>query len=129
MADLLALALDAAARRHLAWALEAHARRCRDNGHRLPPALADLRKLVTGGHERTTLGPDDDMPHDGAVFEAPLLLTFAETGQRLAVSERTVRRLVAAGELPAVEVGGRRRVHVLDLAQYALDLRRTTVPA
>jgi excisionase family DNA binding protein len=35
------------------------------------------------------------------------LLTVAETAQRLHVSVRTVRRLIARGDLVAVQLGGR----------------------
>lgn len=45
----------------------------------------------------------------------PVLFTYAEVSERLRMSERSVRRLVATGELPAVELGGLRRVHHEDL--------------
>jgi len=34
------------------------------------------------------------------------LLTVAETAELMQVSEKTVRRLIARGELPAVQLGG-----------------------
>ena len=36
------------------------------------------------------------------------LLTIAEVSERLGVTRRTVQRKIAAGELPAVQLGGRR---------------------
>jgi len=41
--------------------------------------------------------------------ELPSLLTTAEVAEFLAVSERTVRRLVARGRLPCIRVGGQVR--------------------
>lgn len=56
----------------------------------------------------------------------------AATGVRgaaahLAVSPSTVRRLIAAGELPAVRIGGRVVLRFEDLDQYLAD--RTAVAA
>lgn len=64
-------------------------------------------------------GLGDDAP----VTPMPLLFSFHEVAERLRTSERTVRRLAAAGELPTVEVGGKRRVHHEDLIAYADALR------
>jgi len=47
------------------------------------------------------------------------LLTTAEVAQFLAVSERTVRRLVARGRLPCVRVGGQVRFSPAILARWA----------
>jgi excisionase family DNA binding protein len=43
------------------------------------------------------------------------LLTVAETAAKLNVSEKTVRRLIAKGSLPALRVGGAVRVDPLEL--------------
>lgn len=43
------------------------------------------------------------------VPERPLL-SIRDVAARLSVSEKTVRRLIASGELPALKVGGRLRV-------------------
>lgn len=89
---------------------------------KVPAALSDLAVLASAGLERTCeeVGPG---PVEDALM-TPLLLTFPETAARLRLSERTVRRLVDGGELPAVEVAGRRRIHVTDLEDYAEALRR-----
>ena len=114
------LCLDGASARHLGRALEAYRARCRGDGMPLPPALADLLAATTG-QGRPDVEADEDMADDGRM--TPLLLTYLEAGQRLRLSERSVRRLVAAGDLRAVEVGGRRRIHTADLEQYAERLR------
>ncbi len=117
----LVVSLDPDAARHLARALEANRRWCTTNGHRLPPALADLALLATAGQDRTNGRAGDDFAHDASM--TPLLLTYAEAAERLRVSERTVRRLVDAGDLPSVVVGTRPRVHSDDLTAYAAGLR------
>ena len=51
----------------------------------------------------------------------PRFLTVAEVAKRLHVSEDTVRRRIASGDLPAVQFGGRRspvRVDERELEQY-----------
>jgi excisionase family DNA binding protein len=42
--------------------------------------------------------------------QASPLLTVAQAAERLAVSEKSVRRLIAAGKIPAVKIGGSVRV-------------------
>jgi excisionase family DNA binding protein len=56
-----------------------------------------------------------------------LLVTPAEAAEALDVSERTLRRLVAEGQLPAVRVRGRLRVRPADLDRYVVEhLERAT---
>jgi excisionase family DNA binding protein len=45
-------------------------------------------------------------------------LTVAETAAKLHVSEKTVRRLIAKGALPALRVGGAVRVDPLELDEF-----------
>jgi excisionase family DNA binding protein len=45
-------------------------------------------------------------------------LTLRETAERLRVSERTVRRLIALAELPALRVGGQLRFDQAELEQW-----------
>jgi excisionase family DNA binding protein len=47
------------------------------------------------------------------------LLTLAEVAELWRVSKRTVERRIAAGEIPAVRIGGRRRIRALDAARVA----------
>jgi len=49
---------------------------------------------------------------------SPKLLSYAATAQVLGVSERTVKRLVAAGDLTPVRIGGSARIRVEQLKDY-----------
>ncbi len=49
---------------------------------------------------------------------APSLLTVRATADRLQVAEKTVRRLIAAGELPTHRIGGCVRVSEDDLLVF-----------
>jgi excisionase family DNA binding protein len=104
---------------HLVRALGAHARWCRENGGRLPPALAAvLDSLARSGQERPKLAPPPGGPEDVDV----LLLDLPAVARRLSVSERTARRLAASGDLPSVLVGGCRRVRASDLANFVENI-------
>ena len=82
---------------------------------------------TTAGHG----GPISDSPslgpHDGRM--APLLLDLGEVAGALRLSLSTVKRLLAAGTLPAVEVAGKRRVRRCDLEAYVEGLGDGPVPA
>ncbi len=56
-----------------------------------------------------------------------LTLQFADVARSLRVSPSTVKRMVRAGELPVVEVGGMPRVRMRDLWAYVdgLPVRET----
>jgi excisionase family DNA binding protein len=57
----------------------------------------------------------------GTDVQAPQLLTVREVADRLKLSEKSVRRRIASGELPAVRLGGRGtklRVDERELDQY-----------
>jgi len=54
------------------------------------------------------------------------LLSIAECARALGVSERTVRRLVTAGRVPAYRVGGQWR---LDLDEVRACLRSAVIPS
>ena len=49
------------------------------------------------------------------------LLTYAQAAERLAVSERKLRSMVANGYLPVVKIGVERRFDPRDLDQYITD--------
>lgn len=114
-----AVELDWTAAAHLRRALEAHGRWCREQGIPMPDALRELTGLASVGQER---------PKHAAVVEfadaAPMLLDYGAAAARLGVSTRTVRRLVAAGDLRSVRIGASRRVHVDDLDTYTSTLRK-----
>lgn len=60
--------------------------------------------------------PGDVDEDDGRV--APLLLRLDRTAEALDCSPTTVKRLIRAGDLPAVKVHGATRVRVVDLQAY-----------
>lgn len=51
-----------------------------------------------------------------------LLLSAPEVAERLSLSERGVRVLIARGEIPSVRVGSRRLVRSADLDRYVAGL-------
>ena len=61
---------------------------------------------------------------DGQV--APLLLRLERTAEALDCSPTTVKRLIKAGELPAVKVHGATRIRVADLQAYVEQLAGRT---
>jgi excisionase family DNA binding protein len=82
------------------------------------PELESLRLLVASqGQARPMLDVDAQA---GEAFA----MTYETAARRLAVSSRTVRRLVANGELPRVEIGGCSRIATADLEAFAEGLRR-----
>lgn len=117
---------------HIGRALKDHVTWCRTNGTPTPPELVGIapqrldllarfvQMLVGTGPERTSLAALGDLPDAAPV---PIAYTFVEAGQLLRVTERQIRRLVQAGELQAISVGGQRRIHRDDLTDYATRLR------
>jgi len=53
-------------------------------------------------------------------------LTIPDAAFRLALSEKTIRRRVASGELPAVRLGARIRIDQDDLERWLHEQRITT---
>ncbi|HVV37970.1 MAG TPA: helix-turn-helix domain-containing protein [Acidimicrobiales bacterium] len=86
----------------------------------MPSALAALAFVVNGGHERPTLGASGANADDWLV---PMVFTYDEVASLLRTSDRTVRRLVRAGDLPVIKVGGQPRVARADLDDYVARLR------
>ena len=115
---------------HIAAALTAHERRLRRDGAPIPAVFADLlelvRQLARTRHDATPIGAREERTDDVGVTDR-LLLTKAETAERLGVSVRTVERLVTAGHLPQVGVEGARRFRVVDVTTYVANLVRTPV--
>ena len=60
-----------------------------------------------------------------AVTRSPLM-TVAEAAQLLHVSERTVRRLISAGAVPALRVGSQIRIDRDELHRWLYDEKRET---
>ena len=51
-------------------------------------------------------------------MDAPHLLSLETAADRLAISTRTLRRLLAAGDLPSVRIRAARRILASDLSAY-----------
>lgn len=120
------LDLTPAERLHVAAALRDRARRLRRNGGTLPDRLTQLAEglersaAATSGHPlppRTAPADDHDTPS-----RERLLLVGRKAAHLLGVSERTLRRRAARGEIPSVWEGRRRRYRLEDLAKYAAEL-------
>jgi excisionase family DNA binding protein len=67
-----------------------------------------MRASAQVSHAAPDEGPDAARP----------MLTREETAAYLAVSTRTLDRLVRAGEFPAYRIGGHRRFRKTDIDQY-----------
>lgn len=81
-------------------------------------ALAGARRGLAGTSLDESLSPGE-----GAVMPVRLL-TYSETAARLSVSERQVKRLIAAGLLRRVHIGTAARVHTDELVEYMTALRQ-----
>jgi len=105
--------------RHLEVALRRHAAELRRDGRPVPSCVVSAVTTVASlRHIATRLDPNADAADAGGM--ASLLLAKRDAGRLLAVSERTVERLIAAGTLPAVRLSdGATRVRRTDLESYA----------
>lgn len=83
----------------------------------VPPELIDLTEALNGATERQAVTTFDTSA--AGLEDAPVdAIKYDEAARRLSVSERTVLRLAASGDLPAVSIGGCRRIRTVDLAAY-----------
>lgn len=67
-------------------------------------------------------GPSEATPV--VVRVEPLLVGVPAAGRMLGVSTMTIRRMIAADELPSVLLGGRRLPGVADLAVWVAEFKR-----
>jgi excisionase family DNA binding protein len=115
---------------HIALALGQHRRWAARTGLQLPAGLSEFERHLT---RRATQGqrgtPLEDLwaVRDGAHVTARLL-AYEDAAAALSVSERTVKRLVARGQLRAVRVAGTARIRVCDLDAYVDHLSTTHTP-
>jgi excisionase family DNA binding protein len=112
---LLVAALDADAARHVAVALGRWRLELERDGMRPPAGARELedqaRAIGCGASEGpagTISAALDELVHGQRM--APLLATYADAAQRLAVNVRTIKRQVAAGDLPVVHIGAAARI-------------------
>lgn len=101
---------------HVVMALMTYRRRLHRSGLAAPPAFDEFLSQVASGR---LVASDSASTVDD---REALCMKFSRVADLLAVSERTVDRLVASGALPVVEVGGAPRVRIADLDAYVQGL-------
>lgn len=108
---------------HLAMALRQHMKWARATGLLLPEGVARLERAFTNqaiqGQRRTALDSPAPSIHDQ--HEEPLLVTYGTAANKLSCSTRTIGRLVAAGKLTPVKVGGLSRIPMAQLEGIATE--------
>lgn len=122
---------DVTAALHLASALEQHRRRVERDGGAVPELISLLERLarfrVSAGQDGSTFGDSAGPLDDQSV--TPRLLTLQQVGDALAVSESTVKRLIASGELKSVHIGSRTLVRLEDVDVFVASLPAGRVSA
>ncbi|WP_369222447.1 helix-turn-helix domain-containing protein [Streptomyces sp. R39] len=115
------LDLDPAERIHLAIALRDRARQLRRDGRTLPARLVELADTLSQSRPATT-GQPLPVSDTSGDLEPAWLLSSTEAARLLGCSTRTLDRRAAAGEVPSVQDGNRRRYRRTDLQQYVATL-------
>ena len=127
----LVLALSDESVSHLVDAIALHLRQYRRLGRPVPdelPALARaLQSSVTAGQDESP-SPACARTHEAEDMQ-PLLVPRSGAAHLLGCSESTVQRLVRAGDLKAVRVGGVTRYRVDELNAYVAALATAPSPA
>ncbi len=122
------LDLDLRTAAHLLAALRTHRQQLAGNGMASPPELVELdaacRRRVSEGHGGSRFDVDGIADDLGAM--SPRVVTYAEAGRLLAVSQSSVKRLVRDGDLLPVRIAGAPRIRVEDLDDYLGSLARAT---
>lgn len=110
----LIVALDPRLRRYLLAALLAGRRELRRNGIHSPEGFDRLAAALAApnGHQRPQPPVPDNDPDS-------VLMNYQRAAGHLGVSDRTVRRLVANGHLPAVRIGRRVLIRAADVDLFA----------
>jgi excisionase family DNA binding protein len=117
----LVLVLDGDAVRHLARALAGYRRDCRRDRVTFPVEFAPvIDVLASSGVQRPSF---DAAAVNGETRLVPLLLEPEGAARQLAVSERTLRRLVKDGEAQAVKIGNSTRFAPQDLERFVDEKR------
>lgn len=110
----LIVALDPETRRFLLAALLAGRRELGRNGIGAPESFDRLVAAIAAPS-----GPERPVRDEQRRAPDAALMSYAEAAGRLRVSPRTVRRLVASGELPAVYLGRRALIRPGDVEALA----------
>jgi excisionase family DNA binding protein len=92
------------------------------------PEVADAKRMKFFGSEKETSSRDITTMDTTTVSEQPILITLEQAAQRLAISRRTLERLIAAGEFPSpLKLGRASRLAVEDIDIYCAQLRARRV--
>ena len=106
---------------HLAVSMRKHRQWAAQQRLRLPAEWADLEKIftlrATEGQPGTSL--EDLWTFRESRFMEPKLMTYDEAASVLACSVRQVKRLVSAGDLTPIKLGGLSRLRVADVESLA----------
>ncbi len=110
---------------HLATALRQHRQRLDPRSVPLS-VLLDLSRLERLFRVRAVQGGSSSVapPAKGDAGRMPLLLTYREAAEALAVSEATVKRLVRSGDLRPVKVATSPRIAPDELVAFVDRLRQ-----
>jgi excisionase family DNA binding protein len=85
--------------------------------------LAARKNFGLLGRETKLIG-GNFMENTATFSETPLLITLEQAAERLAISRRTLERLISAGEFPSpLKLGRASRLAVSDLDAYCAQLR------
>jgi excisionase family DNA binding protein len=120
--------VDAAAAGHLAAALARYFTWARDNGLRPPTEFVGFADRCLAEAKRLRLGQDGAHVDvlaglmESAAMPEPLLVDQKEVARLLNTSISTVKRMVAAGQLPGVKLGRATRVRRADVDAYVEGL-------
>ena len=109
------LMLDDHTRAHLARAIDTHRRWCRVNAMAVPPLLHQMSVALAASGVQSR--PADAPPLPTSDHRV-MALTYDDAAAVLSVSPRSIRRLVAVGELPVISIGGCKRISRDALADY-----------
>jgi excisionase family DNA binding protein len=105
---------------HLALALQGHRDWARVRRLALPKELDEIERALAIRARRGQVGTPLENPAEPLEAEpvSPRLVTYADTAALLHVGERTVKRLVAAGALRPLRIGGAARLRLTDIDAY-----------
>ncbi len=122
--DLLLVTMTAEVAGHVCIAIQQHRKWARTASLAVPDELDEIEHALATrarrGQDGTPLEDLWSVRH--AQTMSPQLLDYAAVATVLGVSERTVKRLVAGGDLPVVRVLGSARIRVEQLDDYIEQL-------
>ena len=86
----------------------------------VPELAAALRQRLSQGHAGPAL--DDLAAVADAVRVSPLAITYDDAAELLGIGRSSLKRLIAAGRIATVSIGGAVRIRTADLEAYVAKL-------